>query len=289
VDAIISAATGYGEADLQPFLRSIELSCPTSRVFLIVKKRDRALMEKMSHRFRFLHPVYTGWKFNRGGKVFRSLARAVIRDNFTTRRSQWIALGRYPLHIMLERFFFALDIVRTHGHSLHNVLLTDSRDVVFQKNPFEFIDGNAVSGLEEQTIGRCSINTGWLTHLYGREACDWLSDRKIICAGVTMGPAKEIEAYLTGMCSEIWRMLYKVALVAQYDQGIHNYLIYKGRLPVKLSNNGDGIIATLHHEDPNKIQADLMNGVTVQGKRPAIIHQYDRHRSLKTFVERRFE
>ena len=285
VDAIISAATGYSEADLQPFLRSIDLACPNAKLFLIVHRRDRERVETLSRTFRFIQPVYIGWKFNRGGSVFRTIARAVVSDNFSTCGPSCIALGLYPLHIMLERFFFALDLIRAHRHCFGKVLLTDSRDVVFQKDPFAFINGKVVSGLEEQTIGRCSINSAWLTHLYGNEVRESLSERKIICSGVTMGPAGEIERYLTRMCGEIWRCLSKVAMVGQYDQGIHNYLIYNGSVSAELTSNRDGIIATLHHEDPGTIRRDEDGGgIIVQGNRPAIVHQYDRHRGLANLI-----
>jgi hypothetical protein len=90
------------------------------------------------------------------------------------------------------------------------------------------------------------------------------------------------------MCSEIWKRLSKVAVVAQYDQGIHNYLIYNGRIDLELTDNRSGIIATLHYEDPRNIQMDGTAGiVTVQGKAPAIIHQYDRHNKLAAFLRKR--
>jgi hypothetical protein len=90
------------------------------------------------------------------------------------------------------------------------------------------------------------------------------------------------------MCGEIWKCLSKVALIAQYDQGIHNYLIYSGRVNLELTDNQTGIIATLHHEDPSNIQTDAAAGVAiVQGQPPAIIHQYDRHRNLVAFFRQK--
>jgi hypothetical protein len=90
------------------------------------------------------------------------------------------------------------------------------------------------------------------------------------------------------MCREIWKCLSKVALIAQYDQGIHNYLIYSGRVDLDLTDNRAGIIATLHYENPDNIQMDAASGVvTVQGKAPAIIHQYDRHNNLVAFMRDR--
>jgi hypothetical protein len=285
MNAIITAATGYTDADLQPFLKSVARACPDSKVFLIVYKRDFARVEKWRRQFPFVEPVYVRRKLNRGGKVYRWIARHFIDEDYLTCRRVWRSLGRYSLHIMLERFFLALELVQAHRNSFTNVLLTDSRDVVLQQNPFRSIGHNLLSGLEETTIGRCSMNSDWIKDVYGTDVHSSLCDRRIVCAGITLGPTSQVEQYLLAMCREIWKCLPKVALIAQYDQGIHNYLIYSGRVDLELTDNRAGIIATLHYESPSNIQTDAAAGVvTVQGKAPAIIHQYDRHRSLVDFV-----
>ena len=138
MNAIISAATGYGETHLHPFLCSVGRACPDAKVFLIVYKKDRGQIERLRIKYPFIEPVYVRRKLNRGGKVFRWIARGVVKDNYSTRGALWNQLGRYPLHVMLERFFFALDLVRGYRDSLENVLLTDSRDVIFQANPFQY-------------------------------------------------------------------------------------------------------------------------------------------------------
>jgi hypothetical protein len=282
MNAIITAATGYTEADLQPFLRSVDRACRDSKVFLIAYKRDLPRVERLRCQFPFVEPVYVRHKFDRGGRVYRWLARHFIDENYSTCNWFWRNLGRYSLNIMLDRFFLALEVIQSHRNSFANVLLTDSRDVVLQQNPFERIGPRLVSGLEEKTIGDCSTNSDWITDVYGADVQITLSDRRIVCAGVTLGPIAEVEQYLVAMCREIWKRLPKVALIAQYDQGIHNYLIYNGRI------NLAGIIATLHYENPCNIKMDAAAGVvTVQEKAPAIIHQYDRHRNLVAFVNER--
>jgi hypothetical protein len=288
MNAIITAATGYSDADLQPFLASVDRACPQAKVFLIVYKLDRVRVEKLRDKYPFIEPVYVPHKLNRGGRVYRWIARHFIEDDYATCGSLWKTVGRYSLHIMLERFFLALELVQAHRDSFNNVLLTDSRDVVFQQDPFGRIGHNLVSGLEEKTIGDCSLNSDWIRHLYGTNVHACMSDCRIVCAGVTIGPIAEVEKYLLEMCGEIWKHLSKVALIAQYDQGIHNYLIYSGRINLELTDNQTGIIATLHHEDPSKIQTDEAAGVViVQGKSPAIVHQYDRHRNLMAFFRQK--
>lgn len=285
MNAIITAATGYNEADLQPFLRSVDRACSDTKVFLIAYKSDVTRVETLRRQYPFIEPVYVARKFNRGGKVYRWLARHFIDEDYSSCGSSWRSVGRYSLHIMLERFFLALELVQAHLNSFDNVLLTDSRDVVVQRNPFERIRHKVISGLEEKKIGDCPMNSDWIRHVYGANISSDMADHRIVCCGVTLGPVREVEAYLLAMTREIWKCLPKVALIAQYDQGIHNYLIYSDRIDVELTDNRAGIIASLHHENPEHIQTDRAEGViTVRGKTPAIVHQYDRHRRLVDFV-----
>ena len=289
MNAIITAATGYDEADLHPFLSSIDRACADSKVFLIAYKRHLARVERLRRRFPFVEPVYVPYKFNVGGSVYRWLARRFIGANYASCGRFWRSLGRYSLDIMLERFFLALEIVQSHRNALTHVLLADSRDVIFQRNPFEQIDSRLLSGLEEKIIGDCPRNSDWIIQVYGTEVHSRLCKDTVVCAGVTLGPVKEVEQYLLAMCGEIWRCLPKVAAIEQYDQAIHNYLIYNGRVNLELTDNRAGMIATLHYESSSNIQIDAARGVAkVQGKAAAIIHQYDRHDHLVRFVKEKF-
>ena len=133
------------------------------------------------------------------------------------------------------------------------------------------------------------MNSDWLRHVYGTNVHTCLSARRIVCAGITLGPVREVEQYLMAMCGEIWKHLSKVALIAQYDQGIHNYLIYSGRINLVLTDNRAGIIATLHYENPSNIQTDAAEGtIKLYGLAPAMVHQYDRHKNVMTFVRERW-
>jgi hypothetical protein len=289
MNAIITAATGYSEADLQPFLCSVDRACPDSKVFLIAYERHLGRVERLRRRFTFVQPVLVPYKFHTGGSVYRWLARHFIDQDYVRCGSFWRTLGRYSLDIMLERFFLALEIVQAHRNALTHVLLADSRDVIFQRNPFEQIGSRLVSGLEEKIIGDCPRNSDWIIQVYGTDVHSRLSKRTVVCAGVTLGPVKEVEQYLMSMCGEIWRCLPKVAAIEQYDQAIHNFVIYNGQVNLELTDNRSGMIATLHYESSSNIQIDPATGVAkVQRKAPAIIHQYDRHDNLLRFVQERF-
>jgi hypothetical protein len=74
-------------------------------------------------------------------------------------------------------------------------------------------------------------------------------------------PLGKSNSNLLAMCCEIWKCLPRVGLIAQYDPGIHNYLIYSGRIILDLTDKQSGIIATLHYENPSNIKMDAAAGV----------------------------
>jgi hypothetical protein len=292
VNAIIAAATGYAEADLRVFLHSVERSCGETKVFLLVYKRDRETIASLRSRYEYLELVPITKKIiQRVRKLFPPispivghLVRHLSMRDYSSVKPLSEALGRYPLHIAIERYFISLEIVRAYSDSFSNVLLTDSRDVVIQSDPFSSINERLISGVEEGNIGGDPYNSGWIKRLYGKHVLTRMSNRRIVCSGVTLGPRKEVENYLRKMCSEIWRHLPQISCELGFDQGIHNRLIFSGDIRLDLADNRDGLIATLGMEKPVNILKDPANGLLkVHGHHPAIVHQYDRYPDLAEF------
>ena len=176
--------------------------------------------------------------------------------------------------------------MKTYRNSLSNVLLTDSRDVVIQRDPFSFIDGKLVTGIEPETIAKDRHTSSWIEAIYGKDILYRMSDSSIVCAGVTFGPVKEVENYLNKMCSEMWRLLPKLIFEEVRDQGCHDYLIFEKLITPDLTDNQQGLIGTLCLENPSNFSIDFTRGlVKLHDKYPAIIHQYDRHPELLNFFK----
>ena len=288
MNAIIAAATGYSEEDLAPFLGSVDRTCPRSRLFLIAFKHDSVRVEKLRTRYPFIEPVYDNYRPKRGIRLSKWIARYIVRPDSSDCHPLWRSVGTYLLHITLKRYFLALKILRSSGRSFANFLLTDSRDVLLQEDPFGRIDDRLVSGVEEKTIGDCPHNSYWIKQIYGPAVLSGMSNCKIVCSGVTVGPVYKMEPYLVAMCAEMWKHLANAAGSPYFDQSIHNYLIYCKRMSLELTENRAGIIATLFYEDRSNIEIDAATGrLVVRGKLPAIVHQYDRHADLATFVKQR--
>jgi hypothetical protein len=289
MNAIIASATGYTEADLQVFLSSIERSCKKSKVFLILYKQDREYIKNLQDKYEFLKFVFVRKKIKRAIRLYRQIARYLSTKDYSSIDPLLVVIGRYPLHISIDRYFIALQLINAYGDSFSNVLLTDSRDVVIQRDPFSLIDRKLVSGLEEKNIGSCPINSIWIKELYGEGILNKMSDRRIVCSGVTLGPTREVKNYLSKMCSEIWKCLPQITVCGGFDQGIHNHLVFEEKIPFDLTDNRRGLIATLGYENPiNILKEPASRLVKMHDEYPAIVHQYDRHSDLVIFFKESF-
>lgn len=283
MNLIITAATGYQAKQLFPFLDSVQKHCINAKVVIISHKKDTQTRSILKGKYSFITFTNIPSRSKLSVKLFRVINNHLgVRNYFS--KSQFLRLLQYHfLHIALRRYFIALDIVRDHKDSVTNVLLSDSRDVLFQADPFALIKDEVVSGLESErmTIGKCATNSNWIKQAYGEEGLSQINNCRIICSGVSLGPVSKIEEYLIEFCREMDAKLAKIASSDSIDQGIHNYLANTGRIRITAVDNREGFIATLGYENPSVLEKDKATGmIRVHERFPAIVHQYDRHPSL---------
>jgi hypothetical protein len=184
------------------------------------------------------------------------------------------------------RHFLYYDYLLKNGAKFSNVLLTDVKDVVFQKDPFDFaIEDKLYVALEKQTIEDCAWTGKWIVEGYDHETLQAIQHNLASCAGTTMGPTKLMEQYLFKMLTQI--KLLKDAH-ASADQAPHNVLLYNHELDpvVKLLTDSD-IIMTVGslHDYPFAYDKEgfLLSG---NGKRVNIIHQADRRVELQKQLDK---
>lgn len=191
-----------------------------------------------------------------------------------------------PIHIYNFRHFLYYDYILKHENEFGNVLLTDTRDVVFQKDPFDFpIEESLYVAMEsrEKLIGSCVYNSRWILNGYSQEKLDELSGQIVSCAGTTLGPMSQVKRYLHTLLIAI------IALKDAYncaDQAVHNDLLHSGALqPVRQLFNNDTPILTVGAEFSfqHDAQGYLLDG---KGHRANIVHQYDRHPALLSVIDK---
>ncbi|MDO7874166.1 hypothetical protein Q5H93_05430 [Hymenobacter sp. ASUV-10] len=191
-----------------------------------------------------------------------------------------------PIHIYNFRHFLYYDYILKHEQDFDNVLLTDVRDVVFQKDPFDFpIASQLYVAMEsrDKRIGSCQYNSKWVLNGYGQEKLDELAEQIVSCAGTTLGPMAQIKRYLHTLLSAILELKDAYGCA---DQAVHNDLLHSGRIaPVRQLYNDDTPILTVGAEFEFKLdpQGYLLDG---KGHRANTVHQYDRHPTLLAAVDK---
>ena len=200
----------------------------------------------------------------------------------------------YPVRVAKRARYFAYfqylhDGLRS-GRSNQNILLTDVRDVIFQRPLFETPTSELELHYEPQSpnIGECKINSQWISEQFGRRALANLADRRISCSGTVSGRARGILEYLAEMQIMLLNLLPTVQMT-DGDQGVHNYVLHSGLLRhAKVLENFERV-ATLHHVPGDQLHIDAAGHVVnPDGSISEIVHQYDRHPHLFSALQDSF-
>ena len=176
------------------------------------------------------------------------------------------------------RYFLYYDYLLKFPGRFANVLLSDIRDVVFQRDPFEIITTDALYiALENNTVDGCEFTKDWIQAGYEQTILDEIKPAPLSCSGTTLGPTAHVLRYLKAMVTEMTtvRDAYHC-----FCQGIHNVLLHTGQLePTVRISNQDGLIMTVGiYQDPYQLRYDKQGYMLGKGsERAYIVHQFDRH------------
>ena len=177
----------------------------------------------------------------------------------------------YSVSIHVFRYFLYQKFLRTVANKYDRVMITDVRDVLFQRDPFDFDMSSLNVFLEDVTIGRCPYNSKWIGLRFGFIELIHLYNCTVSCSGVTIGRTQEMLEYLELMI----RFLNPTLNVLGYDQGVHNFLLHNHYIEPKAFNNRSGPVLTMGYAKKIRVSTEGLvlneDGLTVN-----IIHQYDR-------------
>ncbi|MDP1625094.1 MAG: hypothetical protein Q8L64_04965 [bacterium] len=180
------------------------------------------------------------------------------------------------LHLFSMRYILYYLYLLNCGKTYENIMVADIRDVVFQKDPFDFpIDGKLCCSIEseEWPISRSDFNGREIEVAFGKEAYEKIKDKLISNCGVTIGPSHLIKAYIEKMIELILAGDGSILM----DQGTHNYIVWNDLVPnIRMYKNNEGPVLTLGYEKTVRRNKDKKiidsNGTIIN-----IVHQYDRH------------
>jgi len=185
-------------------------------------------------------------------------------------------------HIVNSRFRMYQDYLRATPGRWRNVLVSDVRDVVFQADPFAIpLPAPVVFAAEDLPNNAVISAYDWIVERYGHEIADAIATDPIICAGTTIGSADGMMNYIDAIWSEIASDSYDHRRT--FDQISHNYIASYLKPDWGHIDLTDAIIATIGVTKPDRI-AIADGRITVDGKAPPVVHQWDRKPNLVAFI-----
>lgn len=172
-----------------------------------------------------------------------------------------------------------------------HILLADVRDIVFQRDPFDFEKKDTIyASLEDKdTLDSCSINKNWILKCYPNDVCRKMAHCRVSCAGTIVGTGVRIKKHIENICNELDKIDQRVLNESGPDQVVHNFLVYQGDEKFDYIDNNTGPIVTLAKTCEGDIKYNS-DGLMVNTSGVVnIVHQYDRHIFLNGYVQKLIE
>jgi hypothetical protein len=287
LNIVVTVTAGYREEQIRPFLASLRHYAPDTSLRLLVDRVNPEFQRDVRTwfpdcSFHLLPP-----KPLRDYALKRKWAASILK-----RMSRWSGshrIGQRLVKINYLRHLVIYDLLLSWRLSNAKILLCDSRDLVFQGNPFSGEWPLLWSAEEDKLIKDCRVNSAWFKRVGGEAALQQVQNRRIVCAGVLGGRADRIEEYLKNSSALVSKLTPDIPLT-DGDQGIHNNLVYmRPDLGFAIQPNGGRLAANVGYTSPAdlKIENQIVR-LRDHAEAPAILHQYDRHPPLVNLVRSRW-
>jgi hypothetical protein len=173
-------------------------------------------------------------------------------------------------------------------------MMSDVRDVVFQRNPFDGIASQKCHFFLEsasRTIGDDPTNSRWVRGCLTADEAQALGRCRISCSGITIGGTTAIMAYLERMAARVEAMPLRIyrSIGHGYDQAIHNFLVHLDPAIDGIVVENNGHIATMALEPRALYRLDAQARIhATDGRLFPICHQYDRFPDISEAVAARY-
>jgi hypothetical protein len=302
---VIGAALGYNANHLNPFIRTLRATGYSGDiVFFVAHDVDEELLDylksfdvKAIRIQTFLSWIPKPLRIRRFSKHLRFIHKnyyQFLRSLFKDDQKFLRAVGRtstWFLSIACSRYFYYYDYIVKNASSYEHIMLSDVKDVVFQTDPFLNVHERKIYYAIENPKVRIKDQPGndkWVKVLFGEQIHEELAGEKISCSGTTLAHVSCMLPYLEEMIKILASNSYKIPGLFGYDQGAHNYLVWKELIPdAKLVANREGPITTMYTSEYDDFLMDkdgfMLND---DGSKVSIIHQYFGHPDLNLKVLR---
>lgn len=293
-DLILATSYNYSFEQLYPFLRSIEETGFDGEVALCIGNTSIPTMNRLREKGIRMIPFF--YPFKRTKKMRNPLYRLwpFMHRFFSGIESpELMARLTLPFHnLVFLRFVLYYRFLRTMPDRYRYIFLTDLRDVTFQQNPFAHAEPGKLRFYVEEpprTLGECPINSRWLREYFGEETLRELADKPIVCSGSILGDYASTMTYLEQFILTLRKAR---DIMRGADQGVHNYLAYKELASsVRLCPNRESEVLTMGLMPKDEVFDRNEKGHLIDrnGNPYAVIHQFDRHESVKNDILARYQ
>jgi hypothetical protein len=191
-----------------------------------------------------------------------------------------------PIHAYrFERF---AKILRAAAGRYDQVLVSDVRDVLFQRHPFAGVNAAGCQLYLEAgpwTIGSEPTNRRWAQLFLDPAEFTAISACRVSCCGVVLGGGDAMAEYLTRLAGYLHALPIRIRREGGADTVFHNKIAHLTReVPAAIVEN-DVHVATMGLTPPSAYVAGADGLIrTADGRLPAILHQYDRIPALKRAI-----
>nr|WKN36971.1 hypothetical protein K4G66_31890 [Tunicatimonas sp. TK19036] len=264
MNLILTLASGYNFHQLKPFFKTLQSTSYSGDIVVFGHALTSHTIQQIeAHNARVV-------LYEKDHPYIHKIAKSQVKNP-----------GQY-LYPNSLRYFLYQAYLKEHKGEYDQVMHTDIRDVIFQKNPFDYPYQDGVYFFLEHTttkLGSSQHNSYWIQHGFGQKVLDQMKDETISCSGVTIADYDSFMDYLSKMTNH----LCKIPDTGGMDQGIHNYMLRNNQLSKFHTVPDDsGTVSTISTFKPFKC-IKLGNHNTVVNQNGAlinIVHQYDRHWGL---------
>jgi hypothetical protein len=291
-DLVIGAASNYDWDQVKVWIKSLKNTGYSGDIAIVGTNMKRATIEKLMSE-NIILSLYG--KQNEDGDIITPQNNAP--------------------HV--ERFFYIWNFLNSTKEEYDNVITTDTRDVLFQSDPSQWLRDNVTSSLlVASSEGMRYKNEPWsnnnLLETFGPFFHDRLKERFIFNVGVVAGDFE----YVKGLMLMIFQMSINRPIPI-VDQAVYNFLINtppynsdtlfvrcadnwainlgttveavkcgSGDLGLNFKNNLDEYLKLFEDEQPVIDNGIVKNS---KGEPYCIVHQYDRVRSTSEHVNKMYE
>jgi hypothetical protein len=194
--------------------------------------------------------------------------------------------------IQAHRFERFAKVLESAAGRYDQVVVSDVKDVLFQRHPFADITGPGCRFYLEAapwTFATEPTNRRWAKLFLSDEEFAAISPCRVSCCGVVLGDAANVAAYLTRLAGYLQALPRELRLEGGADTIFHNKMAHlTHEVPGTVVEN-DRHVATMGISPPGTYAAGADGLIrTADGHLPAILHQYDRLPDIARFVAARY-